>query len=100
MKPLRISALAIGLAAIAATPSLAQSYGTSGGMQNTQSGSSMQGMQGTHQMSGTVTSVDKSTGMISVTSEGKSLRLHFPSSALTNIKTGDKVTVQLGLMKT
>ena len=51
-------------------------------------------------MPATVTSIDKSTGMVGVTSEGMNLKLHFPPSALTNVKTGDKIKVQMGLMKT
>ena len=69
-------------------------------MQNTQGTSGMQGMQGQHEMPATVTSINKSTGIVDVTSEGMSLRLHFPPSALTNVKIGDKIKVQMGLMKT
>jgi len=110
MNSLRISALAI-TAALAATPVLAQGYGARGAMQNTPTqNTQMQnmrmqntqgtGMQGLHDMPATVTSVNKSTGMMDVSSEGMMLRLHFPPSALTNVKTGDKIKVQMGLMKT
>jgi|SRR4051794_15878559 hypothetical protein len=107
MNSLRISAMAI-TAALLAAPALAQGYGARGAMQNTQpQNTQMQnmqmqstGMQGLHEMPATVTSVNKSTGMVDVNSEGMSLRLHFPPTALTNVKTGDRIKVQMGLMKT
>jgi hypothetical protein len=103
MNSIRVSAL-IASAALAATPALAQGYGSAGGMQSQQSTpmrmQSTQGMQGLHEMPATVTSINKSSGMVSVKSEGMSLRLHFPPSALSNIKAGDKIKVQMGLMKT
>ena len=89
---------------LGAAPALAQGYGATGTTQSTTGGmqtmQSSQGMQGSHEMPGTVTSIDKTAGMIDVRSEGKSLRLHFPPSALANIKTGDKIKVQLSLTKT
>ncbi len=99
MSSVRTAALACTLA-LAVTPALAQGYGATGGMQSTQPTGSAQGMQGLHEMPATVTSIDKSTGMVGVTSEGMNLKLHFPPSALTNVKTGDKIKVQMGLMKT
>lgn len=92
-------------AALAASPALAQGYGAAGStpntpMQTSPGTSNTQSMQGVHEMPATVTSIDKNTGMVDVKSEGMKLRLHFPPSALTNIKTGDKIKVQLGLMKT
>ena len=102
MSSVRTAALACTLA-LAVMPALAQGYGATGGMQSTQptgSAQGMQGMQGLHEMPATVTSIDNSTGMVGVTSEGMNLKLHFPPSALTNVKTGDKIKVQMGLMKT
>ena len=50
-----------------------------------------------HTMEGTVTKVDAKKGWVDVkTSEG-SMKLHYPSSVLQNVKKGDKVTVELGL---
>ncbi len=104
MSSVRISALAAALA-VAATPALAQGYGAQSaatqGMRHAGSMPEMQGnMAGQHEMPATVTNIDKNTGIVDVTSEGMNLRLHFPPSALTNVKTGDKIKVQMGLMKT
>jgi hypothetical protein len=50
-----------------------------------------------HSMEGQVTKVDAKKGWVDVkTSEG-SMKLHFPPSALQNVKKGDSVTVELGL---
>ena len=50
-----------------------------------------------HSMDGQVTKVDAKKGWIDVkTSEG-SMKLHFPPAALANVKTGDSVSVELGL---
>ena len=54
-------------------------------------------MAGRHSMDGQVTKVDAKKGWIDVkTSEG-SMKLHFPPSALANVKKGDSVTVELGI---
>ena len=100
MISIRTAAL-VCAAALAASPALAQ-YSATGTTQNTpmQNTQNTGAMQGLHTMPATVTSIDKTTGMVSVKSEGMSLRLHFPPSALTNIKSGDKIKVQLGLTKT
>ena len=50
-----------------------------------------------HTMEGTVTKVDAKKGWVDVkTSEG-SMKLHYPPSALANVKKGDSVTVELGI---
>ena len=59
----------------------------------------MKDMQGMHKMPATVTSVDKATGMVDVTSEGMSLRLHFPPASLANLKNGDEIILHLGFSK-
>jgi hypothetical protein len=52
---------------------------------------------GRHTMTGEVTSVTPDKGRLIVkTPEGRML-LHFPSSALQNVKKGDSVTVELAL---
>jgi Ni/Co efflux regulator RcnB len=62
-----------------------------------QSSAPMGDMQGKHSMDGQVTKVDAKKGWIDVkTSEG-SMKLHFPPSALQNVKKGDSVTVDLAL---
>jgi hypothetical protein len=54
-------------------------------------------MVGHHTMEGQVTKVDAKKGWIDVkTSEG-SMKLHFPPEALANVKTGNSVSVELGL---
>ena len=54
-------------------------------------------MMGQHSMDGQVTQVDAKKGWVDVkTSEG-SMKLHFPPSALANVKKGDSVTVELSL---
>jgi hypothetical protein len=52
---------------------------------------------GEHQMTGTVTKIDKSDGDVTVDAQGRELELHFPPSALTNIDKGDQVTVTLAI---
>ena len=52
---------------------------------------------GTYKTDGQVTKVDAKKGWVDVkTSEG-SMKLHFPPSALANVKKGDSVTVELGI---
>ena len=63
------------------------------GAQSSTSSSEM----GKHSMEGQVTKVDAKKGWVDVkTSEG-SMKLHFPPSALQNVKKGDSVTVELAL---
>jgi len=55
---------------------------------------------GQHTMEGTVTKVNPKKGWVDVkTSEG-SMKLHFPTAALENVKAGDSVTVELGMTRT
>jgi len=52
---------------------------------------------GHHTMDGQVTKIDAKKGWVDVkTSEG-SMKLHFPPEALTNVKKGDSVSVELGI---
>jgi hypothetical protein len=51
---------------------------------------------GTHTMSGTVTDVDHTTGMLSLNTHEGELKLHFPPNAVKTVKTGDTLTVSLG----
>jgi hypothetical protein len=54
-------------------------------------------MSGRHTMTGEVTSVAPDKGRVFIkTPEGRML-LHFPPSALQNVKKGDQVTVELAL---
>ena len=51
---------------------------------------------GTHTMSGTVTEVDHTTGMLSLNTHEGELKLHFPPETLKEVKNGDSLTVSLG----
>ena len=50
-----------------------------------------------HTMDGQVTKVDAKRGWIDVKTSDGSMKLHFPPEALTNVKKGDAVSVDLGL---
>ena len=50
-----------------------------------------------HTMDGTVTKVDAKKGWIDVKTPDGSMKLHYPPSALQNVKKGDAVTVELGI---
>jgi len=52
---------------------------------------------GEHSMTGKITSIDKEKGHVKVDAQGETLDLHFPQSALRNLKQGDQVTVMLGI---
>jgi hypothetical protein len=54
-------------------------------------------MMGHHTMEGQVTKVDAKKGWIDVKTPEGSMKLHFPPEALANVKTGDSVSVELGL---
>jgi hypothetical protein len=67
-------------------------------------GMNMQGMHGNmmgsmHTMPATVTALDTNTGIVDVSTEGMSLKLHFPPASLANVKTGDKITLHLTFTK-
>jgi hypothetical protein len=55
------------------------------------------GFQGQHTMTGEVTRVDHGNGHLTLRTNEGDLMLHFPPSALTNVKPGDRVSVELGL---
>ncbi|HKD47584.1 MAG TPA: hypothetical protein VKB67_07855 [Rhizomicrobium sp.] len=54
---------------------------------------------GSHSMAATVTNVDSQTGMMDVDAGGHALKLHFPPSALGDVKNGDKITVHISFSK-
>jgi hypothetical protein len=58
--------------------------------------SAFHGLAGVHRMSGQVTSVDHSTGMLSLKTHEGTLDLHFPPAALKTVQQGDQMTVELG----
>lgn len=59
----------------------------------------MANMPAMHAMAATVTAVDTKTGMVEATSDGMSLKLHFPASSVASLKAGDKISVHLGFSK-
>ena len=59
----------------------------------------MKGMDNMHTMSAKVDAVDHKTGLVDVTSSGMKLKLHFPPPSLTNVNTGDTITLHLGFTK-
>ncbi len=56
-------------------------------------------LQGRHMMVATVTSLDKTSGIVEVNAEGMDLRVHFPPASLTDVNKGDKITLMLGFHK-
>ncbi|HET6631328.1 MAG TPA: hypothetical protein VFG73_01300 [Rhodanobacteraceae bacterium] len=59
----------------------------------------MRGAMGSHRMEGSVMSVDKTTGMLEVKSNGHTVRVHFPPETLAGLKTGDKVMLRMSFRK-
>lgn len=52
-------------------------------------------VQGNHSMTGTVTMIDHTTGMLTLKTMEGDLKLHFPPPTVQNLKEGDKITVHL-----
>lgn len=50
-----------------------------------------------HTMDGKVTKVDAKRGWVDVKTPEGSMKLHFPPPALDGVKTGDSVTIELGM---
>ena len=55
------------------------------------------GFVGQHTMTGTVTDIDKDEGKVTIETEGHTLDLHFPKTAIRSFTKGDRVTVQLAI---
>lgn len=49
-----------------------------------------------HKMPATVTSADAKTGVVEVTTEGMSLKVHFPPASMAKLKAGDKISLHIG----
>lgn len=49
-----------------------------------------------HKMPATVTAADAKTGVVDVTTEGMTLKLHFPPASVAKLKSGDKITLHMG----
>lgn len=52
-----------------------------------------------HSIDGEVTKVDAKKGWVDVKTADGRMKLHFPPSALQNVKAGDRVTVEVGLRR-
>ena len=50
-----------------------------------------------HTMDGKVTKVNAKKGWVDVKTPEGSMKLHFPPPALDSVKTGDSVTIELGM---
>jgi hypothetical protein len=55
------------------------------------------GLVGEHTMTGRITDIDKDKGHVKIDAQGEKLDLHFPQSALQNLREGEEVTVSLGI---
>jgi hypothetical protein len=55
------------------------------------------GARGQHKMTGEVTKIDATKGMVTLKTDEGDMDLHFPASALQGIKEGDRVEVQLAI---
>lgn len=51
-------------------------------------------------VSGTVTEIDQSKGLVTLSSADGALKLHFPPQSIAELKKGDKITAQYALAKT
>lgn len=60
---------------------------------------SLSGFTGVHRMSATVIDFDRETGIVDLKTSVGELKMHFPPAALTGLKKGDAVQLQLGLRK-
>lgn len=56
-------------------------------------------MMGTHKMTGTVDKIDHAKGTLMLKSGVADMALHFPPSAVKDLKDGDTITVELGFTK-
>jgi hypothetical protein len=52
-------------------------------------------MQGAHSMTGTITMIEHSTGMLTLKTMEGDLKLHFPPATVQKLKEGDTITVHL-----
>lgn len=54
---------------------------------------------GEHQVTGTVSSIDKDSGTMSIDVKGKDMKILFPASSLAKVERGDEVTVAVSVHK-
>ena len=65
-----------------------------------QEAKSFSGLTGVHRRPATVVDFDKVTGSVDLKTAVGELKVHFPPAALTGLKKGDAVQLQLGFRKT
>jgi hypothetical protein len=87
MKTMLAAATAAVLALALASPALAAEP------------SQLEHPMGQHIMSGTITRIDHQKGTLSIRTAEAPLDLHFPPSAIADMKVGDRVSVQLAISK-
>ena len=83
----------------AATPSDTgkSATGSTGMPKASKTGKMAGGMRGQHRVVGEVTKVDKDKGTLTLKTDEGDMDLHFPPSALSNIKEGERVEVQMAI---
>ena len=99
-------ALAIGAVSAQDNPPADPAYnsGTMGAMHPGQADMGVmkgmhENMMGMHAMPATVSNADAKTGVVDVMTEGMALKVHFPPSAMSKLKAGDKITLHMGFSK-
>jgi hypothetical protein len=99
MKQLAIVLTTLGLIGMTMSPVLAGPASSSDtrGTPHSSSKTSPMGFEAQHTMTGTVTSIDRKTGMMGLKTDAGTLMLHFPPSKIQNIKDGERVSVELGV---
>jgi hypothetical protein len=93
MKPLAIALVTLGALGVAIGPVVAGPASASHSSLKT----SRAGYEAQHAVTGTVTSIDRKTGMLGLKTEAGDLMLQFPPSKIHNVKDGERVTVELGI---
>jgi peptidoglycan hydrolase-like protein with peptidoglycan-binding domain len=74
---------------------LARQAQKGGQQQSGQQAKAQSAMKGQHCMTGTVKRLNRDEGRLALQTDKGELQLHFPPQALSNVKEGDRITVQL-----
>ena len=91
-----LSAAAVLVACVATAEDMPHGSGA-GGPAHGMPGTASPGSMNRHEMTGTISSIDRTSGMVKLNSEGRQLDLHFPPGMVQQLKQGDLVTVQLAI---
>lgn len=102
MKASHLVALATAVTFLSPIAGLAQSPTRPGASSAQQRSAAMTRAEqaSTHTVDGEVTKVDADKGWVDIKMADGRMKLHFPPATLQNVKTGDRVSVELGLTKT